>query len=77
MPCMSARMRPHLWLTLWWCGRRKYSLAALVDQWAIVRTHQGTYEHTIQTILEEVPEAQPLAPLPGIDTRLIPELVAA
>jgi hypothetical protein len=52
-------------------------LAALVDQLAVVRTHQGTYEHTIQTILEEVPEAQPLATLPGIDTRLVPELVAA
>ena len=55
----------------------KIRLAALIDQLAIVRTHQGTYEHTIQTILEEVPEAQPLATLPGIDTRLIPELVAA
>lgn len=52
-------------------------LAALVDQLAVVRTHQGTYEHTIQTILEEVPEAQPLATLPGIDTRLVPELAAA
>lgn len=54
-------------------GRR----AALVDPLAVVRTHQGTYEHTIQTILEEVPEAQPLATLPGIDKRLLPALVAA
>jgi transposase len=52
-------------------------LATLVDQLAVVRTHQGTYEQTIQTLLEEVPEAQPLATLPGIATRLVPELVAA
>jgi hypothetical protein len=42
-----------------------------------VRTHEGTDEHTIQTLLEEVPEAQALATLPEVDTRLIPELVAA
>jgi hypothetical protein len=52
-------------------------LAARVDQLAVVRPHQGTSEHTIQPILEEMPEAQPLAPLPGIDTRLVPERVAA
>jgi hypothetical protein len=45
----------------------KMRLAVLVAQLAIVRTHQGTYEHTIQTTLEEVPEAQALATLPGID----------
>lgn len=42
-----------------------------------MRTHQGTYEHTVQALLEEVPEAQPLATLPGIAKRLVPELVAA
>jgi transposase len=52
-------------------------LAALVGPLVVVRTHQGTDEHTIQTLLEEVPEVQPLATLPGIDKRLIPELVAA
>src|SRR5215510_12002076 len=55
----------------------KVRLAVLVDQLAVVRTHQGTYERTIQTLLEEVPEAPSLATLPGIDKRLVPELVAA
>ena len=55
----------------------KMRLATLVAQLAVVRTQQGTYEHTIQQLLEEVPEAQPLATLPGIATRLVPELVAA
>jgi len=54
----------------------KMRLAALVAQLAVVRTHQGTYEHTIQTILEEVPEAQPLATLPGIDIESRPCLAA-
>jgi transposase len=52
-------------------------LAALVDQLRVVRTHQGIYEHTITTLLEELPEARAVATLPGIDTRLVPELVAA
>jgi hypothetical protein len=52
-------------------------VAAHVDQLAVVRTHQVTYAHTIQTILEEVPEAQPLATRSGIEPRLVPDLVAA
>jgi len=52
-------------------------LAALVDQLGVVRAHQGVYEHTITSLLEELPEAQPVATLPGIDTRWVPELVAA
>ena len=55
----------------------KLRLAALVDQLAMVRAHQGTYESAIKTLLEEMPEAQPVATLPGIDKRLVPELVAA
>ena len=52
-------------------------LAALVEQCAVVRTPQGPDEHTIHTRLEEGPAAPPLATLPGLDPRLLPELVAA
>ena len=55
----------------------KLRLAALVAQLAVVLAHQGTYERAIKTLLEELPEAQPVATLPGIDKRLVPELVAA
>lgn len=55
----------------------KLRVAALVDQIAVVLGHQGRYERAIKTLLEELPEAQPVATLPGIDKRLIPELVAA
>jgi transposase len=52
-------------------------LAALVAQLAVVLAHQGTYERAIKALLEELPEAQPVATLPGVDKRLVPELVAA
>jgi Transposase IS116/IS110/IS902 family len=55
----------------------RWRVAALLDHITAVRDHQDRYEKAMTALLNHLPEATPVATLPGIDTRLVPELVAA
>jgi transposase len=52
-------------------------LSALLDQITAVCVHQARYEKEIKALLDQLPEAANLPTLPGVDKRLVPELVAA
>lgn len=51
-------------------------LKALLDQLEPLKEHIAAYEREIQSILDKLPETDPVSSLPGVDKRLTPELVA-